>query len=172
MKKNQKKRWAEKTPDNIFYADFVDKFFPNCQFINVIRDGRDVVSSYKKRWGRLTVLDAMKHWNKSVDLTYKYREKFPQKRYLEVRYEELVSKPETETKRIMKFLDEKWTPKLLEHHKQKHDFWFQIRKKEYIDVMSYEKHPPRHSPSKPIFESSVGKWKTDLNFFEKIIVGD
>jgi hypothetical protein len=93
VKLKNKERWAEKTPENIFYVDFINRFFPDCQFINVIRDGRDVVSSFKRRWGRKAVLSAIEYWNKSIDLSYKYRIQFSKERYFEVRYENLVKNP-------------------------------------------------------------------------------
>jgi len=169
VKLKNKKRWAEKTPDNIFYVDFIDKLFPTCQFINIIRDGRDVICSVKERWGRLTIFPAIKKWNKSIDLTFKYREKLSKDRYLEIRYEELVIHPEKETKKIMEFLQEEWMPVLLEYYKLKHDYWFQIENGEDIDLR-IEKHPNRHTPSQPIFINSVGKWKKKLNLFEKTLV--
>ena len=169
MKNKNKKRWAEKTPDNIFHVDFIDKLFPDCQFINIIRDGRDVVCSFKERWGKKTILYAIKSWNKSIDLTFEYQKRFDKKRYLEVRYEEMVSNPEKETRRIMDFLNEEWVPDLLEHHKKKHDFWFNVKTGENVNKTT-EKKPERHSPSKPIFGSSVRKWEKNLNFLEKTIV--
>jgi hypothetical protein len=162
----KKKRWAEKTPENIFNLDFINRLFPDCQIINVIRDGRDVVTSFKKRWGLLTIPTAIRKWNNSIELTLSYRKKFEKNRYLEVRYEEIVNSPEIETKKIMSFLDERWTPKLLEHHKNDHDFWFDKQYLSELDLKS-EKNPERHSPSAPVFVTSVGRWKKELNFFEK-----
>ncbi len=169
MKIKNKKRWAEKTPDNIFYVDTINELFPNCQFINIIRDGRDVVCSHKDRWGRLIIYEAIKTWNKAAELTYQFRKQFNNNRYMEIKYEELINKPEEETKRMMKFLEEEWIPDLLEHHKKEHDFWFNIKTGKNIDFKK-ERNPTRHSPSKPIFSSSIGKWKKNLNIAEKVVV--
>lgn len=163
-----KQRWAEKTPDNIFYVDFINELFPSCKFINVIRDGRDVVCSFKERWGRKTIFYAIKTWNRSIDLTYQYRTRFTKDRYLEIRYEQLVSNAEEETKKIMEFLGEPWTSELLEHHKKQHDFWFKLNQ-DQTDHLKKERKPLRHSPSKPIFSSSAGKWKKNLNILEKAL---
>jgi len=103
LKMKNKRRWAEKTPENIFFVDAIDKFFPNCQFINVIRDGRDVVCSFKQRWGSKTVLSGIKNWNRSIGLTYAYRTRFKKDRYIEIRYENLVTIPEQETKNYFIF---------------------------------------------------------------------
>lgn len=161
-----KKRWAEKTPENLFYVDFINRLFPNCQFINVIRDGRDVITSFKRRWGTRTIPLAVKKWNRSIELTLSCRKKFKKSRYIETRYEQLVVSPESETKKIMAFLDESWNPKLLEHHKNDHDFWFKSQDTLKLNLKS-EKNPDRHSPSRPVFKTSVGRWKKELNIFEK-----
>ncbi len=168
-KMKNKKRWAEKTPDNIFYLNFIEKLFPDCQFINIIRDGRDVMCSYKQRWGYKSIYSAIKNWNKAIDLSFEYQDKFPKDRYMEIKYEKLVVNPEHEIKKMMRFLGEEWNTDLLEHHKKKHDFWFKKNPKENINL-KIEKNPMRHSPSRPIFTSSVGKWKKNLNIFEKLLV--
>ncbi len=164
-----KKRWAEKTPENIFHVPFIDTLFPDCQFINVIRDGRDVVTSFKKRWGRLAIINGVKQWNKSADLTFSFRKQFSQDRYFEVKYEDLVRFPRKETKKMMDFLDEPWTEDLLHHQQHHHDFWFNYSKKTDT-IQKDEKQPDRHSPSRPIFSSSVNRWKHDLNVIEKTVV--
>jgi len=165
----KKIRWAEKTPENIFHVPFIDTLFPNCQFINVIRDGRDVVTSFKKRWGRSAIFSGIKQWNKSAELTFSFRKRFSSGRYIEVKYEDLVQSPERETKKMMDFLGEPWTEELLHHQQHHHDFWFnQIEKT--VSTQKNEKQPDRHSPSRPIFSSSVNRWKQDLNAIEKAIV--
>lgn len=42
-------RFAEKTPTNTFLVPFLDRTFPDAQFIHLIRDGRDVVASHLQR---------------------------------------------------------------------------------------------------------------------------
>ena len=85
-----------------------------------------------------------------------------------VRYEKLVANPEKTTKDLMNFLQEKWVPGLLAHQNADHDFWFNKDKSETTSKVK-EKQPERHSPSKPIFTSSAGKWKKQLNPVEKAI---
>ena len=153
-----KKRWAEKTPNNIFYLDFIYKIFPNCQIINIIRDGRDVVTSLKNRRGFTVEPYIIRKWNQSIRLTLKYRELFDKNTYYEVRYEDLVTNPEVELKKIMRFLQEEWTPVLLNHNKVEHDYWFKDKKISKNDS-KIGKNINRHSPSRPIFNQSIGKWK-------------
>ena len=46
-----KPRWADKTPGYALILDYVDSLFPDCQVIHVIRDPRDVLDSWVRRWG-------------------------------------------------------------------------------------------------------------------------
>src|SRR5262249_35446578 len=46
-----KRRWAEKTPGYTFHLAFLDELFPDAQYLHLIRDGRDVVASFRERWG-------------------------------------------------------------------------------------------------------------------------
>jgi len=59
-------RVVEKTVSNTVRVDFVHKVFPNCQFIHIIRDGRDVAVSSMKQWqaplNRKMVLNKLKYF--------------------------------------------------------------------------------------------------------------
>ena len=81
MKKT--KSVGQKTPTNIFHTDFIKKMFPDCQFIHIIRDGRDVVASFKKRWGSKTIFYGMNQWNRSINLLPTLREKYSNDELLE-----------------------------------------------------------------------------------------
>jgi hypothetical protein len=49
-KKQNVDQVVEKTCANSLRVGFVDRIFPDAQFINIVRDGRDVVASAMKRW--------------------------------------------------------------------------------------------------------------------------
>ncbi|MFH0945720.1 MAG: sulfotransferase [Planctomycetota bacterium] len=42
-------RFAEKTPQNCFVVDFLNRAFQDAQFVHIIRDGRDAALSYREK---------------------------------------------------------------------------------------------------------------------------
>ncbi|NNF21259.1 MAG: sulfotransferase [Saprospiraceae bacterium] len=48
--RNKKERLLEKTPSNCFRVGFINKVYPDAQFIHLIRDGRQVAVSAEKKW--------------------------------------------------------------------------------------------------------------------------
>lgn len=96
-------RWAEKTPQNIRYLDWILDRFPEASVIHVIRDGRDVVCSMREhpdwRWvdgaWRKVLVSRPLAWyaERWVEDTAAGMARRQDGRYLEVRYEDLVADP-------------------------------------------------------------------------------
>lgn len=111
--KHGKQRWADKTPSYTPHIDFLHALFPDCQVIHIIRDGRDVVMSYRRRWGYKSALKAIFVWRKYIQKAQAYGATMPSGQYMEVRYEDLAQQPEVAAKAIFDFLGEEWDPNLL-----------------------------------------------------------
>lgn len=89
-------RWGDKHPH---YADpktdpgclqLIDEVFPTSQFIHIVRDGRDVVSSIAGRaWVEFE--EALDVWNRCVTNARDFGLQIGLDRYLEIHYEHLVS---------------------------------------------------------------------------------
>jgi hypothetical protein len=116
-----KTRWADKTPRYALSLDFIDRLFPTCQVIHVIRDGRDVVASHRDRWGYVAALKAVRKWPRYVHTAREAGAGLTPDRYHEVRYEDLVSEPEKTLRVLLDFLDEPWDPAVLSHDRKPHD---------------------------------------------------
>ena len=104
-------RWIDSTPTNIPHMLRISRDFPEAQFIHIIRDARDVALSLDKRhWSRPlpwdknhSLLAAGLYWEWIVRKGRKYGSKLGP-RYTEVRYEDLVERPESTLKNIGEFL--------------------------------------------------------------------
>jgi hypothetical protein len=116
-----KVRWADKTPRYALIMDFLDQMFPDAQFIHVIRDPRDVVLSHRKRFGYVAALKAIRKWPTYVATARATGERLGPGRYLEVRYEDLVSDNEHQLRRVFEFLGEPWDPIVLQYDQLPHD---------------------------------------------------
>ncbi|MDA0252914.1 MAG: sulfotransferase [Actinobacteria bacterium] len=61
----QGRRWVDGTPANARVTDLIEPIFPDCQVIAVIRDGRDVASSFvEQTFGPTEIMDSLRQWHK------------------------------------------------------------------------------------------------------------
>lgn len=81
-------RWGDKTPINTFALDRIYSVFPEAQFIHIIRDGCDVVASYRKARIYTNILEAANRWVSAITVAQNFIKSHPEN-CLEIRYEEL-----------------------------------------------------------------------------------
>ena len=104
-------RWIDSTPTNIPHMLRIAHDFPEARFIHLIRDARDVALSLDKReWSRplpwdkdRSLIAAGLYWEWIVRKGRKNGEALGS-RYIEVRYEDLVERPQEPLKQIGEFL--------------------------------------------------------------------
>jgi hypothetical protein len=102
-------RWGDKHPH---YADprtdpecldLINDLFPESQFINLVRDGREVVASLMaKGWADLG--EAMDVWSRHVKHADDFGRHLASDRFLTVRYEMLVNRPYETIDEVLRFL--------------------------------------------------------------------
>jgi len=107
--KQGKRNWAEKTPNNIFFADRFLDFFPRGRFINMIRDGRDVCLSLMHRRD-FSPQSAAERWRLSIQAGQRVAHR---DRVYTLRYEDLVTHPEATVQDLMAWLEISFTPSML-----------------------------------------------------------
>jgi tetratricopeptide (TPR) repeat protein len=107
--KQGKARWAEKTPNNVFFADRFLDFFPRGRFINMIRDGRDVCLSLVNRRD-FSPESAAERWRLSIQAGQRVAHR---NRVYTLRYEDLVTQPEATIRDLMAWLDIPFAPSML-----------------------------------------------------------
>jgi hypothetical protein len=143
--------WGDKTPLNTLNLGWLNQLFPNAKHIHIIRDGRDVVSSYLKMGRYDNIEDACWRWNRSIELGQKFGNDKSKENYCEVRYEDFVTNPKKEIKEICKFLDIKYEDRMTDH-------------RENIDVLGDVNKLKHHNNlSRAINDNSIGKYKQNLN---------
>jgi hypothetical protein len=163
-----KRRWAEKTPRNVQHLDFIFEHFPQARFIHMIRDGRDTICSlrthprHKVVDGRLIELNTrhpiepcITRWIDDVRAGLQWR---GDPRYIEIRYEALVTDPRQTLMQLFAFLGEPFDERVLDYHKQQG-----------------QSRDPRHFPQNPeathaMYTAAVARWQRDLTPDELALV--
>jgi protein-tyrosine sulfotransferase len=142
-------RFLEKTPQNILHLAFLRNNFPNAQFINIIRDGRDCYCSGQSNpyvTQAKSVEQYAKYWRRCIESRIAFGN---DPNIIDIRYEELTADTERVTKNLMRFLGEQFLPEQLQtdHYSQHHA----------------SKVPFFQKLAGPINTSSHNQWRTKLS---------
>jgi hypothetical protein len=152
----------------------VASFYPESKFIILCRDPRDSALTRWKWFGKKKLPQKQNYyylalaWKDVYKKLYSYREKIGHHRFLEVKYEDLVTSPEPELKKICAFLGVPYNSSMLEYdtivkqriEQDKNNFGPAIL--ERID---------RHTGlTEKISTSKVGYWKNELTAHQANLV--
>jgi len=158
-----KERWADKTPRYALNIPFLLRVFPDAQIVHVIRDGRDVVVSHRKRFGYWSSVKSTLKWPKYIKVARGVGETLRTDQYHEVRYEDLVGKPEETMRSLLEFLGEPWDPQVLE-----------FASKEHAVPARYHRQLAARQASagtdQTVYASRVGTHKTELDPLTRVML--
>ena len=115
-----KSRWGEKTPNNVHYWDEIERTFPDAAAVHILRDGRDVaVSQIKAPFGPKTMASSARRWVHFVGASRAIGERLGPSRYVEIRYEDLLVRPEAAMTTVLALVGEPFDPAMLNFHEQR-----------------------------------------------------
>lgn len=107
------RRWCEKSPSNILEFENIDTYFKgNFRFIQIVRDGRDVILSGHPRDKDRFWVDP-ERWIRDVSAGLQFSS---HPNMHTIRYEDLITQYETTIEGICQFLDIPVTPQILNWH--------------------------------------------------------
>lgn len=113
-----KKTVVEKTPSNVFVWKRLATCWPDARFIFLMRHPMSIAVSWHEGDPEKRPME------KAVPHTLKYMEALEEARAnltgLDLRYEDLTSDPEGQTRRICEFLEIPWDPGMVTYGKQDH----------------------------------------------------
>jgi hypothetical protein len=114
-----KQRYGDKTPNHVLHIPLFANLLPEARFVHLIRDGRDVALSLMDvpHWGPTDVRTAALRWQQFVEAGREGARRIEPERYLELRYEDLVSSADQALRRICGFIDLPFEPEMLDYHK-------------------------------------------------------
>ncbi len=157
-KSNNKKRWGDKTP---FYTPDIDilyTLFPEAKFLHLVRDGRDVIISQRNiSWMSNSVPRLAEEWKWKTTICSKVGKVLGTRKYLEIKYEDLVISPEVELKKICKFFNEEYDERILRYSDDA---------KNIVPNESLKWH--QNSVQTPD-KNKISKWKNILSKSDRII---
>ena len=101
-----KSRIGNKFPDYVFQLELLHRLFPNqARFLFLLRDGRDVWLSWQgQSWGKQSPYSNALRWTRTIDAVADFRQRQPTAPLHQLRYEDLLSRPETEIPDLENFL--------------------------------------------------------------------
>jgi hypothetical protein len=137
-----------KDPKDVEAMPLLLSLFPSAKVINIVRDGRDVASSFRRfPWGPNNHYMAAKYWQRAVDKSRRDGARAGD-RYLELRYEDLILDSEAVTEQLVGFMD--------------HLPIARERQQQFLDMVNETKQ-----------QSSINRWRhdtseRDLRIFESV----
>ncbi|BBO85865.1 sulfotransferase [Desulfosarcina ovata subsp. sediminis] len=159
---NGKMIWGDKSPSFFRMIPTLSTLFPHAFFIHIIRDGRDLFLSWRKmeRNKRNVSLVALE-WLFKVKKARNDLKRIGQERYMEIRYEDLVSMPDPILKNVCTLVGIEYEPGMLSYWKTSDQFIGA----HHSDLIF-----------KPVSTTSVAKWKrgmtqAELDKFEWVAGG-
>ena len=159
----EKNRWGEKTPHNIFFWESIIEGFPDSKFIHIVRDGRDVALSWKKvRFGPEHFYPIARLWKKYIEKVEELKSNIGRNKIYEVKYEKILTNPKKEIGNVCYFLGEKFYPKMMSFYDEKKSYPTDKRNEENL--------------SRPLLRDNMNKWRTqadprNLRIFEAVAGG-
>jgi Sulfotransferase family len=145
------RRWGLKLQRKIQDIGVYAAIWPNAHFLHIVRDGRDLAASHLKTvpdWGYRTVAEAAHGW---LEVVTRPRRASPDGRYVEVRYEDLVTRPRATIERMLDYLGLPWDESVLHHAEHQHAL--------------FDKpwgHPAAEAAGKPLYTGRNGRYQKDL----------
>ena len=106
----QVNRWADNSPEEILYLPLIKRLFPNALVVHIVRDGRDAAASLNKQgWirplpGDRRLLASGMYWEWIVRKGRNYGKALGAD-YTELRFEDLIARPEQILADLGQFLD-------------------------------------------------------------------
>lgn len=152
----QARLWGDQSPENSKRLPWLVKVFPKAKYVHVLRDGRDVVASWLERGEPLE--DAIKRWQVAVTSFKWLKTKVPASSIYELRYEDLVSQPETTLQALSGYLNIDYDPEMLNYWQKETTVEHRFMGKAHENLV------------KPVFSNSIGSWRKRLTTEQQQIV--
>ena len=157
-----KNRWVEKTPANTLHIGRIFTFWPQANFIHVVRDPRDVYSSNalkSEEWSDPATFSNL--WIKFISAHKEAKKTNWSRSMIEIRYEDLVLYPEETMRGILEFIREPWEDSVAGFQGESKDL-------EKVQNITGKTSSTLMRLSQPLSTTRIGAWKKELSTPEKL----
>jgi hypothetical protein len=109
-----KHRWGDKTPLHTWHVDAMARLYPDAQFIGMMRHPGGSIGSNMHRFGH--------PYGRAVNHVERYDREIARqaakhkRKFVVLRYEDLVLRPEPVMRELLDWLGEPWSDQVLQHH--------------------------------------------------------
>lgn len=154
-----KKRVVDKMPVNFLYAGLIHLILPNARIIHCCRDPVDTcLSCYMRTFTgdvgfSYDLSELGEYYRHYSSLMNHWRTLLPAERFLEVRYEDIVSNLEGEARRMVEFCGLPWDAACLSFHRTDRV----VRTASATEVR------------RPIYRTSIGRWRPYARHLEPLL---
>lgn len=105
-----------KSMSNVHQYENLEAAGLNPFYVYLHRDGRDVACSFKKAIvGEKHVYHLSKQWKADQEKSFEVRENIPQKRFIEVKYRDLITDPQSILVKVCSFLNVTYNQNMLDY---------------------------------------------------------
>ena len=172
--KQGKPRWGDKTPAYLTNIEEIGDALPEARFVHLIRDGRDVALSILAMPERDRPMrnpqsadEVAMRWRKRIARARRQSQAL-EGRYIEVRYEDLVTDAEPELRRVCELCELEFVPAMLEYHRGARDRLEEMNR----DLGSKDDLPhqpadgrlaPHALASEPPDKDRIGGWREGMS---------
>ncbi|MEO1130508.1 MAG: sulfotransferase, partial [Planctomycetota bacterium] len=147
-----KPRAGEKTPLHLKHTGRILEAFPHARFIHIYRDPRDVaLSMLEHRWSPLRLHRYARSWVKAMHRHRRLAEALGPEVYTGVRFEDLVTNPEPELRRLCSFLGEPFDDAML-HPERRSERGFSSRESDWKELTM-----------SPVTTARIGRYRGKLS---------
>jgi hypothetical protein len=170
--------FLDKTPNHAFWINEIIEMLPRARIINMLRDGRDVVSSLLAAskswwsWAPSNAYTASRVWARNVEAARKAIKKLTPEQFIEVRYEELLDHPQLVLQNISRFLGLEWDKDELLEAIHRNDAKVSKGNETVIPIKGEFATISGAQVKQPqgfIRRAKAGSWKQDLTPVEKML---
>ncbi len=166
-----KDRWGDKTGRYLNRMVALQEFLPEARFVHIIRDGRDTALSLQGLWFGPgdDIADLARFWAGRIRRARQQAAELS--RYMEVRYEALVSEPESTLRRICDFIELPFHPAMLAYTSTAQERLaeykrpFGTRGKAPADIGQFVSIYARAAT--PPDASRIGRWRSEMSLQDR-----